>query len=51
MCRKAGCYYVAMEGDKDIFKGILEPFIVDPITKGLKKQQLEATNITDDLEV
>jgi hypothetical protein len=29
-----------MEGDQEIFKGILEPFIVDPITKVLKKQHL-----------
>jgi hypothetical protein len=41
---------VAMEGDKDIFKAILEPLILDPITEGLKKQQLEATNIANDLE-
>jgi hypothetical protein len=29
---------VAMEGDKEIFKAILEPLIVDPVTKGFKKQ-------------
>jgi hypothetical protein len=40
-----------MEGDKDIFKAILEPLIVDPVTEGLKKQQLGATSTTDDLEV
>jgi hypothetical protein len=42
---------VAMEGDKDIFKAILEPFIVDPVSEGLKKQRLEATSTADDLEV
>jgi hypothetical protein len=40
-----------MEGDKDIFKAILEPFIVDPVSEGLKKQRLEATSTADDLEV
>jgi hypothetical protein len=39
-----------MEGDKDIFKAILESLILDPITKGLKKQQLEATSTANDLE-
>jgi hypothetical protein len=39
-----------MEGDKDIFKAILEPLILDPITKGLKKQQLEAISTANDLE-
>jgi hypothetical protein len=50
-CLKASCHFVAMEGDKDIFKAILEPLIVDPVTEGLKKQQLGATSTTDDLEV
>jgi hypothetical protein len=50
-----------MEGDKDIFKAILEPLILeplileslilDPITEGLKKQRLEATSTSNDLEV
>jgi hypothetical protein len=40
-----------MEGDKDIFKAILEPLILDPITEGLKKQRLEATSTTNDFEV
>jgi hypothetical protein len=40
-----------MEGDKDIFKAMLKPLIVDPITEGLKKQRLEATSTIDDLEV
>jgi hypothetical protein len=39
-----------MEGDKDILKAILEPLILDPITEGLKKQQLEATSTANDLE-
>jgi hypothetical protein len=41
---------VAIEGDKDIFKAILEPLILDPIIEGLKKQQLESTSTTNDLE-
>jgi hypothetical protein len=40
-----------MEGDKDIFKAILKPLILDPITEGLKKQRLEATSTANDLEV
>jgi hypothetical protein len=41
---------MAIEGDKDIFKAILEPLILDPITEGLKKQRLEATSTANDLE-
>jgi hypothetical protein len=40
-----------MEGDKDIFKAILEPLILDPVTEGLMKQRFEATSTADDLEV
>jgi hypothetical protein len=29
---------VAMKGDEEIFKAILEPLIVDTVTEGLKKQ-------------
>jgi hypothetical protein len=50
-CRKAGHHFVAMEGDKEIFKAILEPLIVDPISEALKKQQLEATSTADVLEI
>jgi hypothetical protein len=46
-CRKAGHHFVAMEGDKEIFKAILEPLIVDPISEALKKQQLEATSTAE----
>lgn len=35
-----------MEGDKEIFKGLLEPLIVDPASEALKKQRLEATSTT-----
>jgi hypothetical protein len=42
---------VAMEGDKDIFKAILEPFIVDLVSEALKKQRLEAINTIDDIDV
>jgi hypothetical protein len=50
-CRKAGRHFVAMEGDKEIFKAILEPLIVDPISEALKKQRLEATSTADILEI
>jgi hypothetical protein len=40
-----------MEGDKEIFKAILEPLIVAPITEGFKKQRLDATSTANDLEV
>jgi hypothetical protein len=39
-----------MEGDKEIFKAILEPLIVDPVSEALKKQRLEATSTADVLE-
>jgi hypothetical protein len=42
---------VAMEGDKEIFKAILEPLIVDPINEGLKKQRLQATSTVDDAKL
>jgi hypothetical protein len=42
---------VAMEGDKEIFKAILEPLIVDTITKGFKKQRLDGDDAADDVEV
>jgi hypothetical protein len=41
---------VAIEGDKEIFKGILEPLIMDPVSEALKKQRLEATSTTYVLE-
>jgi hypothetical protein len=50
-CRKASRHFVAIEGDKDIFKAILEPLIVNPVTEGFKKQRLDATSTADDLEV
>jgi hypothetical protein len=40
-----------MEGDKEIFKAILEPLIVDPVNEALKKQRLQATNTADDVEL
>ena len=40
-----------MDRDKEIFKAILEPFIVDQVTKSFKKQRLDATIIADDLEI
>jgi hypothetical protein len=42
---------MAMEGDKEIFKAILEPLIVDPVTEGFKKQQLDTNDAIDDVEV
>ncbi len=41
---------MAMEGDKEIFKGLLEPLIADPVSEALKKQRLEAPNTTSVLE-
>jgi hypothetical protein len=40
-----------MEGDKEIFKAILEPLIVDPVNEALKKQRLQATSTADDVEL
>ena len=40
-----------MEGDKEIFKAILEPLIVDPVSEGLKKQWLQANSTADDVEL
>jgi hypothetical protein len=37
-----------MEGNKEIFKAILEPLIVDSITKGFKKQRLDGVDAADD---
>jgi hypothetical protein len=41
---------VAMEGDEVIFKAILEPLIVDTVTKGLKKQRIDGIDAADDVE-
>jgi hypothetical protein len=37
-----------MEGDKEIFKAILEPLIVDSVTEGFKKQRLDDIDDVDD---
>jgi hypothetical protein len=50
-CRKASRHFVAMEGDEVIFKAILEPLIVDTITEGFKKQQINGVDAADDIEV
>jgi hypothetical protein len=50
-CRKAGRHFVAMEGDEVIFEAILEPLIVDTVTKGFKKQQIDGIDAADDVEV
>jgi hypothetical protein len=42
---------MAMEGDKEIFKAILEPLIVDTVTEGFKKQQLDAIDAADGVEL
>jgi hypothetical protein len=39
---------VAIEGDKEIFKAILEPLIVDTVTEGFKKQRLHGDDADDD---
>ena len=40
-----------MEGNKEIFKAIIEPFIVDPISEAVKKKQLQATSTANDVEL
>jgi hypothetical protein len=40
-----------MEGDEEIFKAILEPLIVDTVTEGFKKQQLDGDDVADDIEL
>jgi hypothetical protein len=43
---------VAMEGDKEIFKAILEPLIVDTVTEGFKKQRLHGDDTdADDVDL
>jgi hypothetical protein len=42
---------VAMEGDKEIFKAILEPLIVDIVTEGFKKQRLDGIDAADDVDL
>jgi hypothetical protein len=41
VCRKASRHFVAMEGDKEIFKAILESLIVDTVTEDFKKQRFD----------
>jgi hypothetical protein len=50
-CRKAGRHFVAMEGDKEIFKAILEPLIVDTVTEGFKKQRLDGIDAAADVDL
>ena len=45
---KADRHFIAMEGDEEIFKAILEPLIVE--TKGFKKQCLDSIDAVDDVE-
>jgi hypothetical protein len=40
-----------MEGDKEIFKAILEPLIVDTVTEGFKKRRLDGIDAADDVEL
>jgi hypothetical protein len=40
-----------MEGDKEIFKAIIEPLIVDTVTEGFKKQRLDGDDAVDDVEL
>jgi hypothetical protein len=42
---------VAMEGDEEIFKAILEPLIVDTVTEGFKKQRLDVIDSPDDVDL
>jgi hypothetical protein len=40
-----------MEGDKEIFKAILKPLIVDTVTEGFKKQCLDVIDAADDIDL
>jgi hypothetical protein len=40
-----------MEGDKEIFKAIIEPLIVDIVTEGFKKQRLDGYDAADNVEI
>jgi hypothetical protein len=40
-----------MEGDEEIFKAILEPLIVDTVTEGFKKQQIDGVDATHDVDL
>jgi hypothetical protein len=40
-----------MEGDKEIFKAILEPLIVDTVAEGFKKQRLDGIHAADDVDL
>jgi hypothetical protein len=42
---------VAIEGDEEIFKAILEPLIAAPVTEGSKKQRLDANPINKVLQI
>jgi hypothetical protein len=42
---------MAMEGDKKIFKTILEPLIVDTVAEGFKKQRLDGIHAADDVDL
>jgi hypothetical protein len=42
---------VAMEEDKEIFKAILEPLIVDTVIEGFKKQRLDGIDASDDVDL
>jgi hypothetical protein len=42
---------MAIEGDKEIFKAILEPLIVDIVTEGFKKQRLDGIDAADDVDL
>ena len=39
-----------MEEDKEIFKAILKPLIVDIVIEGFKKQWLDGDDTTNDIE-
>jgi hypothetical protein len=40
-----------MEGDKVIFKAILESLILDTMTEGFKKQRIDGVDAANDVEV
>ena len=39
---------MAMEGDVEIFKAVLEPLSVDSVTEALKKQRLDHVDADED---
>ena len=45
-CRNTGCHIIALEDNELIFNSILEPLIVEPLIKVVKKQRLDKPVVT-----